>query len=391
MYRFRIKISIALTIVLLVIFSSYSNVLATDIQTSLNIVQEASKTVYLEGDQGYLDNKIISSDSKNGKVDIQISLNNIKSNTTEQETYESTEIYILIPEDIVTNDEKMSQYITYIETLATKVFAQNSKTKIGIIGIQGPIQDTMLDEEGKLVKGENDQGSVAGTEENAEIVAELTNNVSNLKQSLESMNVDEIDYYINLQAAIRLAINSYSEDVNKILISLFDDVPSTTIGVCNQVSHGGLFSEYSTLEEAVIGKNQKMVDETKSEILKLEQSNIDFILLRPDDTSFDQEWYNSSTGVLDLEFDGSPYVQDLYGTLENPTYGKMYSLNNESLETIVTENIYNDIIEEIGMPMSSVKIKEYFSEEILENFDIIISDTEANIDIANLKSDGYIT
>ena len=67
--------------------------------------------------------------------------------------------------------------------------------------------------------------------------------------------------------------------------------------------------------------------------------------LRPDDTSFDQTWTNADTGEIILELDGKPYVDDLYGSIDNPTYGKMYSLNNANLEQIVTDYIYNDVME----------------------------------------------
>jgi len=95
-----------------------------------------------------------------------------------------------------------------------------------------------------------------------------------------------------------------------------------------------------------------------------------------------------TTGELTLEFNGSRYVQEIYGTLENPTYGKMYSLSNDSLEKIVTEYIYEDIMEEIRTDLKSVVIKEYFSEEIINNFDIIFSDE--NIDTTNLNENNYI-
>ena len=111
-------------------------------------------------------------------------------------------------------------------------------------------------------------------------------------------------------------------------------------------------------------------------------------MLRPDDTSYDEKWYSSSTGELVLDFDGSPYVQEIYGTIENPTYGQMYSLNNDSLEEIVTEYIYQDILEDIRVDIKSAVIEEYFSDDILNNFDITFSDS--NIDTTNLSDSNYI-
>ncbi len=45
----------------------------------------------------------------------------------------------------------------------------------------------------------------------------------------------------------------------------------------------------------VKGHLQELISNTKSEILSLKTYNIDFILLRPDDTKFDQKWYNVET------------------------------------------------------------------------------------------------
>lgn len=379
-------------LMLFIILSLFSSVMASNLNTTLNVIQPASETLYLENNQGYLDKKIISSNPEKGEVTIQISLNNFASNNNETTKYDDTEIYILIPENIVNDSEKLTQYITYIETLSTKVFEKSPKTKIGIIGIQGPIRDTTLREDGNLITGTNDESTINGTESNSEIVVGLTNNTSTIKSGLENMNISKVDYYTNLQSAIKLAKSSYSDKVNKILISLYDNVPKTAIGVCHQISYGGLFSQYATAEEAVKGKNQSLVNKTKSEILDLKNSNIDFILLRPDDTSFDQKWYSTSTGELILDFDGSSYVNELYGSLDNPTYGKMYNLNNDNLEKIVTDYIYADIMQEVRVTLKSVVIKDYFPDNILNYFDLNIADSNtSNVDLTHLKTDGYIT
>ena len=248
-----------------------------------------------------------------------MALHNKKTAQEEELTYENTEIFIMVP--VSASQEKKNEYSTYVETLANKIFEANEKTKIGIIGLKGTIIDMSFDEEGNAIWGENHQGDVEGTVNDGEIVVNLTNQTSALTNGIKNMNPEETQYYINLQAAIRLAKNSYSENVNKILISLYDNVPSIAIGVENQVSYGGV-TPYDTLEEAVVAKHEKIVSYTKSEILSLQEENIDFILLRPEDTSFDQDWYDKESGQLNYEFDGSPYVQELYGTLENPTYGK---------------------------------------------------------------------
>lgn len=379
------KVVLAITIILVLIgILSTSSLASTTYQ--LTIVKKQADIQYLEEKRGYLENSITSIEETTGKVNMTMALHNKKTAQEEELTYENTEIFIMVP--VSASQEKKNEYSTYVETLANKIFEANEKTKIGIIGLKGTIIDMSFDEEGNAIWGENHQGDVEGTVNDGEIVVNLTNQTSALTNGIKNMNPEETQYYINLQAAIRLAKNSYSENVNKILISLYDNVPSIAIGVENQVSYGGV-TPYDTLEEAVVAKHEKIVSYTKSEILSLQEENIDFILLRPEDTSFDQDWYDKESGQLNYEFDGSPYVQELYGTLENPTYGKMYSLDNNSLETIVTEYIYQDVMEEVGTSLTSVIVKPYFSQKILENFDISFEEN-ANIDISTLE-EGYIT
>lgn len=261
---------------------------------ALAVTQKASETKYLENDQGYISKTIIDSNATKGEVTINLNLNNLKSNTnSENDIYDNTEIFIIIPE--YTNASE-NEKITYIETLADKILKKNSKTKIGVIGIQGPISDTYTDEKGNYIVGENDEHDVKGTEDNAEHIVELTDNIDTLKTKLRSMNSEKRNYYDNVQAALRLAKKSFSNNVNKILISLFDNVPYTAIGVDSKPSsYGGWFSKYSTAEEAAKAYLQELVSNTKTEILSLKTYNIDFILLRPDDTEFDKDFYNIDT------------------------------------------------------------------------------------------------
>lgn len=286
----------------------------------------------------------------------------------------------MVSENIVNDEAKFKKYMNNIENLVNKIFKANSKTKVGIIGITGPVRDTYKDEDGKLITGEKDESTVPGKESNAEIVVEPTNNTNELIEKVKNMNTSKTAYRCNVQAAVRLANKSYSDNVNKILISLYDSAPSVAIGVCGQVSYGGIFSEYATLEEAIKGQHENIATYTKNEILTLKDSNTSFILLRPDDTIYDETWYNVSTGEKVLDFDGSPYVQKLYGTIENPNYGKMYSFNDDNIDNIITENIYKDIEEIIQHDITNVKVTEELSDDIVKNFTFDRKNSSIDVD-----------
>ena len=374
------KIFIMLLALFLICILPYS-VNASNTQNELDVVKKNAETTLLSDSIGFFDNKILSTDGQ--KVNLELTLNNSNSNQSdEQQYYDNTEIFIIIPEGL--KDETKSTYIDYVETFANKVFEANDKTKIGIIGMNGTINDH---DENNLAT-DKDEGDVPGSLDDAEVLVMPTNNVTDIVTNLTNMNPEGNSFNYNLQVAIRIAKNNFSDNVNKILISLYDNVPGIVIGEKSRVNYGGIFG--TTVEEAVTQHLDKIVKDTKSEILNLNDNTIKFILLRPIDTSFDQKWYNASTGELLLDFDGSPYVEDLYGTIENPTYGKMYSLDDSNLEQVVTENIYNDVIEEVGSSISNINIKYTFAQEIIDNFNITF-DNSSNINTDTLATDGYFT
>lgn len=375
------KIFIFLLIVMLVCIMPYS-INAQDVQNSLNVIKMESETTYLDNSNGFFDNKITSFDSNLGTVNLELSLNNSSSNQDQEaDHYENTEIFIILPE--VNSNETKTTYANYIETFANKVFEANSNTKIGIVGMNGTINDS--DENN--IATDNDESTIPGSMDDAEIITMPTTNVTDLVNGITNMNPENWKYHYNLEVAIRIAKNNFSDDVNRILISLYDNVPGIVIGETARVNYGGIFG--TTAEEAVRNHLTKIVNQTKTEILSLADEDISFILLRPDDTSFDQTWTNTNTGEIILELDGKPYVDDLYGSIDNPTYGKMYSLNNDNLEQIVTDYIYNDVMGEIGTAISQVSIEFTFSQDILDNFDITIGNS-SDINIDNLTTDGIM-
>ena len=331
----------------LLLFTMFSSVFALEFKPKLEIVKQASDVKSLDNNQGNLSEKIISSNLENGEVTIELKLENKKANTTENtEKYENTEIYIMIPE--VSSEESRKKYLDYVESLSTKIFNKSNKVKIGIIGITGTTD-----------------GKVNGDNSNAEIIIGPTNNLLQIKNSLNEINPDNNNYYINLQAAIRLASENYSNNVNKILVSLYDGVPVIANGYPATVN----FQSQSTVLQTLNQRYNSMSTEIANEILKLKNSNIKFVLLRPNDTSYNITYYRTDNNEKIVDFDGSPYVQKIYGTKDNPTYGIMYEYTEENLDTVVNESIYNAVINLLDLPMNNIELQTYFTEDIMNNFD----------------------
>lgn len=337
----------------------------------------------IDSKQGKIENKITKVDGTNLEVYGEVSFTNTVYESSQQK--QMTEIYIMIPENIAVKSTQYESYKKYIEEFAQKVYSKNMNTKIGIIGIKGPVNSYTITDDNLLTDNDGNEADIPGSADNAEIVAELTDNIQNLKNGLSGMNPKKIKYYTNLQAAIGLARRSYSSGTNRILISLFDNVPL----VCNGIQNSIQRTDEDVFSEQVKDHNDAIVSETKKEMMALKNNNISFILLRPDDTSYNQEWCDTETGEIILEYDGSQHVKDLYGTIENPTYGKMYSLNSDGLEKIVTQYIYEDVIEEIGTTLENIEIQVAFTKDIIDNFVItsLVSD-DKTIDSSKLESDG---
>lgn len=236
--------------------------------------------------------------------------------------------------------------------------------------------------------GKNNEGNVKGTADNAEIVIKPTSDINSIKSALNNMNPDKKSYFTNLQAGIRLANNSFSNEVNKILISLYDGAPSVAIGVKSDFSYG-LIGEYRTAEEGARAKYNAIASKTCGEILTLKNNAVSFILLRPGDKSYNAKYYSSSTGALVADFDGSEYVKKLYGTIENPTYGKMYAYTSENLDKVITEDIYKEVEKSLPSTLKDIKVTNYFTDEIVNNFNFSyvgkasIGDASQEINIKN--------
>ena len=362
-----LKKFLGILIIIFLVFSICLNVNAATTKTKLNVIKKASETKYLEKNHGYISKTIVDSNASAGEVTIELNvLNTKKEQSTENKTYENTEVYIMVSENLAVDSSKLEKYENDIDNLVNQILEANNKTKIGIIGITGTIVDEHLDQNGKLVIGDKDESYVEGTEKNAEILVKPTSDLATIKNGLKNMNSSKTVYRINLQAGIRLANKSFSDNANKILISLYDGVPNIAIG------------EYSVVlgdnpESSIKTKHENLATYTRDEILTLRDSKISFILLRPDDTSFDEQWFEAGTGNKLLDFDGSPYVKKLYGTMDNPTYGKMYEFTEESIDKVITENISKGVKDLIATDISNVKVVDYFPEEIVNNFEFSYS------------------
>ena len=162
---------VLLVVLLLLSLIVPNKAFASNNKTQLQVVEKSSETKYLEDDQGYITKTIVDSNPDTGEVTVELRLNNKGKEQEQNKTYENTEIYILVSENLAKDNEKLTKYINDIGNLASKIFSINTKTKIGIIGIKGTIRDWTINDDGKAIFGDKDEGKINGTAENAEIIS----------------------------------------------------------------------------------------------------------------------------------------------------------------------------------------------------------------------------
>ena len=144
-------------IILLVIFCYSCNVFAASYSISVEKESAIAEKV-INNKQGKIENKITSTDKLMNLVYGEINFTNkIYTSASESEQKKVTEIYIMIPEDIV-NLDSYAQYQKYIEEFSKKVFERNKNTKIGIIGIKGPISSMEIVDGKGIIKDDDEYG-----------------------------------------------------------------------------------------------------------------------------------------------------------------------------------------------------------------------------------------
>jgi len=68
-------------------------------------------------------------------------------------------------------------------------------------------------------------------------------------------------------------------------------------------------------------------------------------------------------------------IKGVFGTEQNPVADRFYNIADAEIETTISKNIYDRVLEDFQGKVTNVNIKDYFPEEIINNFDITIKNT----------------
>ena len=320
------KSKILLTLFLLIILiATISSASYNDV--TMTVVEEPTATINF-GTKSTVERSVISKDLTNKEITLQLKV------TNNEETSKPTgEVMLVIDnsksmEDITTDGKTREDLvISSAKTLITNLLQDNTQLKIGAVSFST-----------------NTDISKEGTIEDAELISDLTNDSTKLINSIS--NIQYNGPRTNLQAGISLAQKYFSDqtdNLHKYIIVLSDGVPNVAINY-----------DKNYYSDDVITK-------TKTELQSLSKvtSNI-YIML---------------TGISNGEEIASPstktynqIIESVFGTTEKPTIGKFYYVTDDKIETTIKNDIYKNLLP-TSKSFTNLKITDYFTTEIVENFD----------------------
>ncbi len=328
------KISLILftfiTLILLITnlsLASYSTV-------TMTVVEEPVCTIEL-GENSQFEKRLIEKNLNNKEVTLQLQVTN--NETSIKPTGEI--MLVLDNSDSMQNETSTGEIrkdlvFESAQALVSNLLEDNTQLQIGVVSFST-----------------NTDMSKEATIEDASIVSSLSSNATELNNAIS--NIEANGPRTDLQAGLLLASQQFSEeDNNKYMIVLTDGVPNVAIG-----SNNPYYSDTT-------------ITQTKEQLQTLEADGIQIttMLTGIDDESYVPNGTDKNFGEI---------IEEIFGTPENPTAGNFYYVTDDQIETTITENIYNDLLP-VEKTLTNIVIKDYFPEEIIDNFDFAYV-SDANI------------
>lgn len=309
------------------------NVNATELKTTLDVIQQASETKYLENDQGYISKTIVDSNAETGEVTIELKLSNT---AKEVETSTETEIFLVVDNSgsmgytTSTGQIRRDMMVSSLKTLVNYIYDNSVNVKVGLVRFAN---------NGELLT--NSTALMCELTNDKQTMLNAISEYENLDTSLEidGVEMEHCESGTNIEAGLKKANDNFSANCkNKILVLLTDGIPNASLS-------------YSTASY--------VYNATKTRLQSIGNSGVTVISMMTGVTQEDDA----------NNIDSQEVIEQIFGTETNPTTGKFYNIADANLETVVTEDILADIMEKVQNPINTVKIVDYFPEDITENFE----------------------
>lgn len=338
------KLSIILLSLFLILSTTCLAVSTNSKDLNLEIVENNVCTINLK-DSAVFEKKILNYDLEKKEITMQMKITNIST----KPLAEPTEIMLVIDtsdsmkREVSTGVTRMEAITDAANKLATELL-KNETVKLGIV----------------TFSTSDDFGTIS----DAKLKSKLTSSTDDITSIIKSITYDG-NGQTNIDAGVTLASQNFSGTCeNKYIILLTDGVPNYSIGKPT--------FEYSGITAT----------NTKNKLEKL--TNDEKINLISVMTGVESDVENPETGMTYKEL-----AEEVFGTDENPNYGKFYYIPDEKIEKTVAEDILEDITKTTGSVLTNINIYDYFPQEIVDNFDFEyvtspnIGTISASIDLQN--------
>lgn len=261
----------------------------------------------------------------------------IKVEKDESTTLQTTEDIILNKKIVKATDEQIT-----IQLKLENTFAQSPE----IVFIQD--NSSSMDNNGVNKK----QALIRA---NKQIITNMYNNISNVKTGLVSFDTN---------ATILSELTNNKEKIISILNNIYNSIPYGETNIFDGLQRAeSLFSNESKkiIVLATDGLPTINANETIGKLIELEQKGIDIITI-----------------LIDMDVENK-IVQDIFGTIESPTAGKMYDVKNTELQEI-SNQICKILNESATGTVKNIEITDYLPQEIVDNFAITTNVIDGTIE-----------
>lgn len=293
-------------------------------------------------DMGKLTKELTSFDKNKKEAIVTLTV----TNSMKEQTYvKPLEVFLILDSsNSMTKAYENQTKIQYVAQTATSfiedLFGHFTNLKVGLVSFSSidPLTDT---------------SSTLGTEDDAKLLLPLSNSKDAIENAINTYTQNK-GPYTNIEAGLSIAESNFTDntDSEKHIILISDGVPNVSLDTENTLTYSGVNAQ-----------------NTKNRLLKLQSKGykISSILMRLDESSV----VNPVAPMVEGENRHMTYgelVEEIFGTVNNPTAGNFYYINYNNLTTTLTENIYNTIVASMDNTIKNIVIKDYFPKEIIDNF-----------------------
>lgn len=324
-----------MTLVFLLSFNSYvfaaeTNADSVYANTSLEVVENNVCTITVD-EYGEFTKQITEYNATEKSVTLTLTMTNLK---TVEESQRDVEIFFVIDNSSSMNNEyqdttRKQAVIESANSLIAKLFASNSKVKIGLVSFS---------------TSDSNEGSI----DDANLELPLSNDLTEVQSAISNLSDSKVGYRTNIDAGLSVAQNNFSsdEDVDRYIILLTDGVPNTTTT--------GITLTYSG-ETATV---------TKARIAEIENSGISIIgaMINLDENVS----VTIDNGVVTTYRE---LAEEIFGTEENSTLTKCFYIPDSEIEDTIVNDIFDSITTTVDNTLKNITITDYFPQEIIDNFD----------------------